>query len=56
MLIEQMLFDAPASLQPFKPQGIGLAKPLSKGLFARQPGVENHRIAQQQLVVPVMAQ
>ena len=54
MLIEQVLFDAPAALQTLQPHAVGLAEALDKGRFAGEPGIVDHRIAQQQLVVPLV--
>ncbi len=51
VLIEQVLFDAPAAIQALQPHAVGLAEALDKGRFAGEPGIVDHRIAQQQLVV-----
>lgn len=54
VLIEQMLFDAPAAIQALQPHAVGLAEALDKGRFAGEPGIVDHRIAQQQLVVTLV--
>ncbi len=51
VLIEQVLFDAPAAIRALQPHAVGLAEALDKGRFAGEPGIVDHRIAQQQLVV-----
>ena len=53
-LIEQVLFDAPAAIQALQPHAVGLAEALDKGRFAGEPGIVDHRIAQQQLVVTLV--
>ncbi len=54
VLIEEVLFDAPAALEPLQPHTVRLAEALNKSRFAGEPGVVDHRIAQQQLVVPLV--
>ncbi len=54
VLIEQVLFDAPAAIQALQPHAVGLAGALDKGRFAGEPGIVDHRIAQQQLVVTLV--
>ena len=56
VLIEQMLFDSPAPLKAEEPHAPGLTEALGKRLLAGEPGVEHHRVAQQQLIMAVMAQ
>ena len=47
VLIEQMMFDSPASFKAEQPHAPGLTKALDKRLLAGKPGIENHGIAQQ---------
>ncbi len=56
VLIEQVLFDAPAAIQALQPHAVGLAEALDKGRFAGEPGIVDHRIAQQQLVVTLVVE
>ena len=56
MPIEEMMFDAPASIKAEQAHAPWLTKALDKRLLAGKPGIENHRIAQQQLVMAVIAQ
>ncbi len=37
VLIEQVLFDAPAAIQALQPHAVGLAEALDKGRFAGEP-------------------
>lgn len=52
VLIEQVLFDAPAAIQALQPHAVGWLKRWiwDKGRFAGELGLY-HRIAQQQLAV-----
>ncbi len=56
VLIEQVLFDAPAAIQALQPHAVGLAEALDKGRFAGEPGIVDHRIAQQQLVATLVVE